>query len=258
MSDSVPLNSFDRFMLLLNDECRRRVGGELTLQTHLRFSGRISPTALAETNRRLCERWPLLTAELVRGGRRFPPYWSPRTGRVIPTRVRDLEESGRDQLSTADEALMFDPLLADGTGPCELVVLRAPDGNDTLVLRASHVLLDYYGLRELVLQLLGVSQRTERDLHVPADEAAVERALSGPRGDSKACREARGPTRISWRSRVRMRIRHDDSGAKSLGRISLHWIDADDVVALKTRIRRIAPRAHPLAGHWASGLRLMR
>lgn len=177
---------------------------------------------------------------------------------MIPTRVRDLEESGRDQLSTADEALMFDPLLADGTGPCELVVLRAPDGNDTLVLRASHVLLDFYGLRELVLQLLGVSQRTERDLHVPADEAAVERALSGPRGDSKACREARGPTRISWRSRVRMRIRHDDSGAKSLGRISLHWIDADDAVALKTRIRRIAPRAHPLAGHWASGLRLMR
>ena len=257
MSDSVPLNSFDRFMLLLNDECRRRVGGELTLQTHLRFSGRISPTALAETNRRLCERWPLLTAELVRGGRRFPPYWSPRTGQVIPTRVRDLADSGQDQLSTADEVLMFDPLLADGTGPCELVVLRAPDGNDTLVLRVTHVLFDFYGLRELILQLLGVSQRTDRELHVPADEAAVERALSGRRGDTKTRREARGATRISWRSPVRMPIRHDRSGPKSLGRISLHWLEADDVVALKERIRRIDWRAHPIAGYWASAFRLM-
>ncbi len=257
MSDSVPLNSFDRFMLLLNDACLRRVGGELTIQTHLRFSGRISQTALAETNRRLCERWPLLTAELVRGGRRFAPSWSPRTGRVIPTRVRDLEDSGQNQLLTADEALMFDPLLADGTGPCELVVLRAPDGNDTLVLRASHVLLDYYGLRELILQLLGASQRTDRELHVSANEAAVKQTLCGLRADTATRREARGSTRIGWRSPVRMPDRHDDSGATSLGRISLHWLEADDVVALQERIRRIEPRAHPIAGYWASALRLM-
>lgn len=253
-----PLDLIDRTLLRVHDSMRRRHGSGLAVHSQVQFLGRVSTSELADANRRVCEHWPLLTARLVGNRCGGTPSWQPRPGRTIPTRILDLDGSDEQALAAAEESLMCDPILTDEVGPCELVVLRNPDGNDSLLLRISHVLADWSCCLELTRQLLGVSSRHAEDLQTPVNDATIaeflQRKAEVVRGE-----RARGGWAVPGNGpSVARPPRRSGRHRKSLGRISLHWLDSASVEAMTERMRQLDPLAHPSFGHIASGLRVMR
>jgi len=111
-------------------------------QFHLEIDGRLDPAALQQALRRWFLRYPWLGARIAGGwrGLRGPLRWEPcsRAPRLNTIRLADDQPATRLREL---ERLCWSPLDIDGGRPIECFLLRAEQGNDTLVLHYDHTLV---------------------------------------------------------------------------------------------------------------------
>lgn len=135
------MNFLDSLMLSADETLKRSGVSGFETQMLLWLDGRLDLDRLRTGLARLCRRFPIVNAHLVRRPLR-KPYWRPRPDAVPAVREMTLTTSDQQAVLDYAGASLSAPHDLTTSDPLQFHLLHLPDGRDVFLLQYNHAVMD--------------------------------------------------------------------------------------------------------------------